>query len=571
MMGGRLWHGGASVRIVLLPTVGYLLAFWALTHPLMCRFSTHYFADDGDGLQNVWNLWWVSKALQELHQSPWHTTYLHYPAGTSLIGHTLNPFNGLVAMALLRWLTLVETHNAIVVAGFVVGGLTAYWLASRITGSVVGSLVAGFVFTFSNYHFAHAQGHLQLVSLEWIPLFLLAWHAFLARPGCAAAAGAAASLLLVILCDYYYFFYCVLAGAVMALWHTVRARDPLWLLRRPARGPLLLFLAIAATTSGPLAAALILTNVDDPLSGAHPTVDLSLDLLAPLIPGGHWRFAEWTRSYWWELPGTIHESSVHLGVAVLGMIALTCWRRRRIANPDGLGVWLLLLVTFAVLALGPVLHVGGRTIGGAVLPYAWLERLVPPLEVSGVPVRMMVMVALSAGIICAAGVASIVAGGFRRRWLLGPWFALLLFEHLPAPIPTTRIDVPPYVAALQRARSHQAVLDTVVEPERDLYHQTIHEKPLSLGYVARLPASVVRDGRVKVALLHRRRFDVLCERYGVGYVVMDRRQDALAGAGTGRVLFEDGEVRVYDLGPCPRREAAGRTSRRPPAAAGARS
>ena len=54
-------------------------------------------------------------AVRELHVLPWYTTYLHYPVGTTLLGHTLNPFNGLLAIALLPVLTLVQTYNSIVI------------------------------------------------------------------------------------------------------------------------------------------------------------------------------------------------------------------------------------------------------------------------------------------------------------------------------------------------------------------------------------------------------------------------------------------------------------------------
>jgi hypothetical protein len=40
------------------------------------------------------------------------------------------------------------------------GGLTAFWLAYSLTGAYWGSWVGGAVFTFSQYHFMHADGHL---------------------------------------------------------------------------------------------------------------------------------------------------------------------------------------------------------------------------------------------------------------------------------------------------------------------------------------------------------------------------------------------------------------------------
>ena len=42
--------------------------------------------------------------------------------------------------------------------------------------------IAGAIFTFSSYHFAHSIGHMQLITMQWIPLFLLAWLRLLDEP-----------------------------------------------------------------------------------------------------------------------------------------------------------------------------------------------------------------------------------------------------------------------------------------------------------------------------------------------------------------------------------------------------
>ena len=168
--------------MLIFPIVIYFIFFCILTFPLIFYFHTHFFADHSDGLQNVWNIWWVNKAITELHQSPWYTTYLCYPQGTSLLGHTLNPFNGFFGIFLLKFLTLIETHNVIVIFSFVIGGVTAFWLSFYITKSYWCSLIAGYIFTFSQYHFMHAEGHLSLVALEWIPLFILCWYRLITNP-----------------------------------------------------------------------------------------------------------------------------------------------------------------------------------------------------------------------------------------------------------------------------------------------------------------------------------------------------------------------------------------------------
>src|SRR5262249_45970547 len=202
------------------PAAFYFLAFSLLTYPLITKFGTHLYADSGDGLQNVWNIWWVDHTVTELHQSPWHTVYLRHPYGVSLLGHTLTAFNGFLCLPFLELnlLTLEQAHNAAMVFAFVVGGMTAFGLAYRLSHSYGPSILAGYVFTFSNFHFAHAEGHLNFVSLEWIPLFVLLWYVFLLQPRLLTAFASAVVLFLVLLCEYNYYFYCLLIGVILFGW-----------------------------------------------------------------------------------------------------------------------------------------------------------------------------------------------------------------------------------------------------------------------------------------------------------------------------------------------------------------
>lgn len=154
-----------TARLVLLLALFYFLSFCVLTFPLITVFSSHFFTDYGDGLQNVWNLWWTRKAVVELHQLPWFTQLLHFPQGTSLLAHTLAPFNGFLGILFSPFLSLVQIHNVMVILGFTLAGVGGYFLCFEITRSRIAALFAGFVFTFCNFHFAHAQGHLQLVSV----------------------------------------------------------------------------------------------------------------------------------------------------------------------------------------------------------------------------------------------------------------------------------------------------------------------------------------------------------------------------------------------------------------------
>jgi len=536
----------AVVRFGVMPAAFYMVLFFALTWPALTRFTTHYFSDNSDGLQNIWNLWWIDRAVTELHQNPWRTTLLHYPYGTSLIGHTLNPFNGFVAIPFLRVLPLVVVHNGIVTFAFVAAGVTAFLLAYDLSRAWWPSLIAGGIFTFSSFHFAHAEGHLQLLSLEWIPLFVLLWLRTMSRPSAGLGAAAAAVLFLVLLCDFYYFFYCAIAALIIL---AAAARAPS---RAPARKlmqALGAFLIVSAATSGVLAGSLLLSNARDPFSGSHVPAEFSLDVLSPFIYGAHWRFAEVTRPFWVRLRANAHESSVHLGFAVIAL-TMFVWLRRASLDKRAIDLFTGLLVVFLVLALGPTLQVGGREVihQTGVMPYGWLQALLPFLKVSGVPVRMMVMVTLSVAVLSAFGFALLWQGSRRDRAAAITLGALVVVEYLPTPIPTVPIAPPGYVRALTALPGGDGVLDLVSSQEEALAYQTIHQKPLAFGYIARVPKSVADKDRELESLVRARRYDRLWPDYRLRYVVAGsdaaRRLRGWPGVQT---EWDDSAVAVFDV------------------------
>jgi hypothetical protein len=539
-------HVASGFSRIALAAVLYTVAFFALTWPSATRFRTHWFTDDVDGLQNVWNIWWVGYAVEVLHRSPWHTNYLHYPYGTSLLAHTLNPFNGFAAIFCARLMSPIAVHNTIVTFGFVAGGVTAFLLAHHLTRSVAASLLAGFIFTFSNFHFAHAQGHLQLVSLEWIPLFVLLWLKLVETPTIALGVGAALVLFLVILCDYYYFLYCVLAGAIIFGWWILgtRATDVRLERRLAAFGS---FVLVALATSGVLAGLLVWSSLRDPLTGVHAASEYSLDLFAPVIYGGHWRFGDLTRRYWIRLPGNIHETSVHLGLSVIALAA-HAWRKRRALDTSSIGVFSAILLFFLVLAFGPTPYVAGKAVLGywPVLPYAWLEVLFPPLAISGVPIRMMVMVILSVAMLAAFGLIALWRESARERRIAIALAGLLVVEYLPSPIPNLSIGVPKYVEVLRDLPGADGVLDMVSAKSHALFYQTIHRKPLAFGYLARLPDSVELRDRELRAMVQARRYDRLWPDYRLRYVVIGAGDGLTSWPGV-QMVAADGDVTVFDV------------------------
>lgn len=526
-------------RYFLIPFIIYLLSFLILTYPLINSFSTHFFADTHDGLQNVWNIWWVNKAVTGLHTNPWYTTYLYHPYGITLLGQTLNPINGFMAIPLLKFLSLVQTYNLLLIFSFVATGLTCFWLAIYITKAYMPSILAGYIFTFSNFHFAHGQGHLQLVTAEFLPLFILLWLIFLKKPDIKNGALSAIILFLVLLSDYYYFLY---ALAIAFLFTLVSIKT---FKRKNIKG-FVSFLLAFLLTSGLLLYSFISQSVKDPFMGAHTPSLNSQDLLSFFIPASSSRFAPLTQNFWQKISGEVGETNAFLGISAI-LIIFYLFLKRKKAKKYHVNLWFIIFLLFSVLSLGPVLHIFGKNTS-VPLPYALLEFTFPIMRLSGVPARMAVISILSIAILSAISLKILTQKPYYKTVIV-VFTALLIFEYLPGSLPATKISVPDYVYKLKELPGFGGVVDISQEnPEVGitLYNQTIHEKPIVSGYVSRIPTSVFPKYALVRQSVWDKDFEKLCSKFQVQYVVVNKK-DEIGILKSIDPIYSDSKYSIYDL------------------------
>ena len=532
-------------KCLLLPGLLYFLCFVLITFPLISNFSTHFFADGGDGYLMVWNLWWVNKAVVGLSQSPWHTDWLFYPFGYAMYSTSFHPLKGFMAVPLLRVFNLAETYNCLLIFSFVMSGITTFLLAFRISGSYLGALVAGYLFTFSSYHFAHAIGHMDIVSLEWLPLYVLFFYLLIENPKIRYGIAAGFLSFFVLTCQFYAFLDCVLASTLILLWAWARRGSPTFLFRTPHRYPFFAFLAVAFLTSGIYLVTLFGSMASDSWVGAHNAREFSLDFPSLIIGGQFWRFAGLTRGYWSLIRGNVTESSVHLGVGIFLLVGYVTARRRDIARTTPLTPWFWMLIFFFVLALGPYLSIWGVETPLS-LPYSLLNTLVPPLRTSGVPIRFVVMTVLGASLLCAFATRRLLEGKPAKKAFLIALLALAVVETLPGGMPTTTLEIAPYAIFL-KSQPPGGVVDAWASESQSMYFQTAHEKPLAFGYVSRLPTRLSNEMIKMRKALKDGAFEVLRATYLVRYVVLRKDDSRVALLSPEKQIYRDNSARVFDL------------------------
>jgi hypothetical protein len=455
------------------------------TWPLPYFFFTHHVGESGgDARIYVWNLWWVRKALVDLHTTPLRTDYIFYPVGIGLALHTLALLHGVVFVPLSALLGVVGAANLIVCATFVASALAAYALCRRLGAGPEGAFLAGVAFGFCPYRLARLAGHYDLLSTEWIPLYALAFLVLMeagpTRIGLALLTGATAAA-----CGYTnlsYLIFLALFSILYAGWLAATRRQ------RP--GPLALRGALVALTAAALLLPLAIEAARDLTSWRYlpypGTGRYVADLAAYVRPGPAQTILgpRLGRAFDRDLTDT----TVFAGYVLLaaGLAALLDRRARQ-----GLGFWVLLGGCAFVLSLGPSLRAGGRDLG-LPLPFAAFPH-VPVLQHMRAPSRFSILVVLALAVLLAAGWTAWLAR-LRSPWLRGALTAgiaaAMVAEYLAVPVPLFQAGAPGIYARVAAEPGDFTVveipgIDQV--PGRIMYDQTLHGKRIFIGTAARVP------------------------------------------------------------------------------------
>jgi len=490
----------------------YLLVSFVATWPLITHLRG-WVPGIGDWGQNMWALWWTRHALLALGQLPFYTNHLFYPEGVTLLFHPLDLSDGLLVLPLYGLVGGDVSYNLMILLSFVLGGWGTYLLALYLTGNRAASFVAGLVFALSPYHFLRIDlGHLNLSTLQWLPFYLLFLLKFIRSGSRRAAMLAIFFLAFTALNSWYYVAYCGLLSLAVLFWpaqKTTSAKGKLvtrHLLTRLTKVGFILGAALLLLS--PLLIPMLRLLGSTTLIGAHDPLRHSVDLLSFWVPGPPSTWAGWFEDVWISYAAQNREpgASAYVGYSVLllSLVALLGRRYRRQVI-----WWWAVAVGFTLLALGPQLQLDGQ-LAGLSLPYQWLATLVPIFSITGIPGRFVVITSLALAVLAAHGLTTIsnwlqnkrpmaIASGdhssfvirhssFVTRGLYIGVAVLITVEYLAVPLRLSPTVLPDFYQTPAADRESYAMLDIKWDANFLMHAQTVHQKPLVGGWLARLPA-----------------------------------------------------------------------------------
>lgn len=515
----------------------YLSVAVAFTWPLLLHFGEGVPGQSGghDNWQMVWNLWWVRYAVEH-GQNPFHTKLMFWPAGTDLYLHALNAFNGFLSLPvqyLWDWAGTgargaIAGYNFVVLWSLVVGAAGARWLAAWLWGNGWAALLAGLAYGFSTYQFDHLLGHLNLVSSEFIPFYLLFWLKTLTAPTHWLKPALVAVLFLIFntFLELQYVLYLAIFSLLCLVYITAIKSWEVWSGRAKNGASWLVFLKQSWLRAAFIAAVFLMVTLPFSLNALHDALTnpntvpvrqdeiYSADLLAYFVPSPFQPlWATSVQAIIRPFTAPLIEKVVFPGytiwllVLIGGVVGVRQLVGRRgqpkpepvepVVKPKSFGptFWLVVALAFILLSFGRKLHINGIEYGPT-LPATLIYKL-PILNITRVPARFAVVALLALAMLAAWGLQRLL-GYLKnvrlRNSLAMATIVILGFELWPAPYPFSTYNVPEFYSTLANdPTTDYAVLDVPLNTDSFQYDtsyleaQMTHHKPLLGGYISRNP------------------------------------------------------------------------------------
>lgn len=196
-----------------------------MTWPMMSAPGQLTRMDTHDGKFSVWNVAWVAHALITDPGNVFNAN-IFYPQKGTLAYSEANLVAGAMAAPVYALTgNPILAHNVVVFISLVLAFVLTWMLVQRLAGSPWAGVPPAAAFAFSAYVTAH-MAHIQLLLVFVVPMVLLVWHWFEARPSPQRGAALGATLTFSVLACAYYGIMMGLAVGFAALWFAWRRTDP---------------------------------------------------------------------------------------------------------------------------------------------------------------------------------------------------------------------------------------------------------------------------------------------------------------------------------------------------------
>ncbi len=481
----------------------YTLLTFVLTYPVVFKIRT-YIPGGTDAFQWIRILWYMPVAIFNPDLTKLTHDYLiFYPNGIP-VSPFQSAFNQVLAYLLSRVMEIYQAYTVLWLFSFIFGAYGTYLLVNYLSGDRVSSFIAGLVFAFSPYHFAHSLGHFGATSIEWIPFCALYLMKMFREGGIRNSIFAGIFFILVAMSDLQYMMF---MGIFVMLLFFYEITCSLINEKKDYKSELgkifhkySLFGVISFLGLIPLTIDNILVSISgenflklDP----SEAIMYSTDFLSFFLPSVHHPiFGDTVKDIYSNFSGNSSEHTTFIGYTV---ILLSIFAAYKLKENKNVKFWMIAALFFSLISLGPLLHINGNTSFTVFhttipLPHLALYYLIPFLDNCRTTGRFYVIASLSFAVLTGYGASELLKSNNNKKIIAIVISSLIIFEYLAIPIQTSAVNKPVFYEEISQDKGNYALLEIPATIRYDasvntIYYQTIHEKPVVGNVAARYPYS----------------------------------------------------------------------------------
>lgn len=428
----------------------YAAAALALTWPMARHLGDRLPGYPTDPLQALWVMGWYRDCLTH-GRLPFHCPEIQYPTGAAL--GNFSPLH-LAAVLFLPLSAVCDNdvlcYNLVWLASLTFTGVGTLVLVERLVGDRACAFFGGLMGMASGPVLLHAQGHLELVAVGGLPLFLVAWIDLVEAPSGRRLLAAAFWYVIVALSAAYFAVFALVPAAVFLLTQLAGEPRPFAALRARLR-PLAGFVALTLPCLLLLFSGQLLSRFQGhalprpsgeavyygaPVWSAH--VPARSHLLGSVLP----------YSLYEKVGSPEIECCSYLGLVPLLLIGYAAVARVELRWR---GSFWLLVGLLMVLSWGMCLRLGSLRVS---MPAEWLRTVLPPFQLIRVPARFNLLLAVTAPVLAAAGLRHLLARLGRARAAASVLLTVVAAAELAiVPFPTSAAPTMPGCYEFVRARA----------------------------------------------------------------------------------------------------------------------
>jgi len=507
-----MWMDQKKTRPYLIILALYTVITLIVTYPLILNIENNLSV--GDSSLNAWILAWD---VHSILTDPIHLfdANAFYP----FVGNSLAFSEHLFSNIFVAFPIIVTTNNPVVsynvifLLSFILSGFGMFLLTDYYLNDKYSAFLAGIIFAFCTYRFAHL-GHLQLLTAQWMPFSLLYLDKFLHKSTYNNLFLLLIFLVLQVLSSWYYAFYISIALGLYFVYLSICVfsirnkiiHDSDFKLKS------VLFLILFMIIILPFTLPYIQVQHQYGFTRSMDEVDFySADVMDYFLTSPH-NVLYGTISQPYQEGRNWGEHSLFPGflVVLLSIRGLSYLSKRSssessdINNSYTSGIipnfYVILAFCAFILTLGSKLHFFGNTID-LHLPYYYLYKYLPGFDSMRVPSRLNIIVMLSLSVLAGYGLHKLLnykSSNLKILITLLLSIVIIFESYVPVGVAITPAgdDIPDVYKWLSNESGEFTIVElptgnmranTLDYDTKYMYYSTYHWKKLMNGYSGFFP------------------------------------------------------------------------------------